>query len=157
MGLWIALRLSVTEAGCPLGVIGVGGAVDVHGDEALSRLTEVSRRELADTGITWRPSRYGDGPYPLTAVMIEEGRRGAVLGDLAARAPLSFPLRLIHGMRDPDLDWRHATRLAQTLRGDVQVQLIREGDHRLSESSDLDTLAKVIDALLDDSGACGRA
>jgi dipeptidyl aminopeptidase/acylaminoacyl peptidase len=58
-------------------------------------------------------------------------------------------VRLIHGMRDPDVPWRTSLRLADRLSsGDVEITLVKAGDHRLSEARDLDRLCGTLELLL---------
>lgn len=50
-----------------------------------------------------------------------------------------FPVRLIQGMKDTDVEWQTAHRIKNVLSGDTdaEVLLIEEGDHRLSRPQDL--------------------
>ena len=57
-------------------------------------------------------------------------------------------MRLIHGQADPDVPWQTSLRLAEALRSaDVQVLLIKDGDHRLSREADIALLLATIDRL----------
>ena len=158
MGVWLALLLARAFArgeggGRPLrvcGLVGLGGAADVFARRR-SALRPAEREALRRGETVWRPSRYGDGPYPLTARMIEDGRRHPVLAE-----PWSpgGPVHLLHGMRDPDVPWPEAVRIAEALRGSpVRVTLIPDGDHRLSRGSDLDRIEDALDRML----ACRRS
>ena len=49
---------------------------------------------------------------------------------------LDCPVRLLHGQADRDVPWQISLRLAETLRSsDVQVTLVKDGDHRLSRGN----------------------
>ena len=148
MGAWLMLLLArafLRDGPFRVrGLIGVGGGADFAG--RVPALSVPQRRELRLNGITWRPSRYGDGPYPLTVRMIEDGRRHRVLG---RRWNPRCPVHLLHGMRDPDMPWRESIAVADTLRGaSVRVTLIPDGDHRLSRDHDLDRLERALDQVL---------
>ena len=66
---------------------------------------------------------------------IEEGRERL---QLRGRIPLDCPVRLIHGYRDEDVPWQTSLRLAARLRSsDVTVEIVSDGDHRLSRDVDL--------------------
>lgn len=134
------------------GLIGVGGGADLA--DRMPRLSGSERRALCRTGIVWRPSRYGDGPYPLTRRMIEDGRRHRILGE---RWNPGCPVHLLHGMKDPDVPWRESAAIAETLRGaPVRVTLIPDGDHRLSRDSDLDRLEGALDRMVAGPAPRGR-
>ena len=154
MGVWLMLLLARAFGRDGMlrvrGLIGVGGGADLA--DHLPALSARQRRELRLNAITWRPSRYGDGPYPLTVRMIEDGRRHRVL-----RRPWNprCPVHLLHGMRDPDVPWRESLAVADSLRGtSVRVTLVPDGDHRLSRDCDLDRLEHALDRVL--SGAAPR-
>ena len=132
MGVWLMLLLARTFGR--------------DGTHRLADLSPFQRRELCRTGMTWRPSRYGDGPYPLTRRMIEDGRRFRVLGE---RWNPGCPVHLLHGMRDPDVPWQASVTVAETLGGGpVRITLVPDGDHRLSRAPDLDRLEGVLDGML---------
>ena len=58
-------------------------------------------------------------------------------------------MRLIHGMMDPDVPYETSLSLADRLRGnDVQVSLVKDGDHRLSRIEDIDLLLRTLAPLL---------
>ena len=40
-----------------------------------SKLPESARKDIREKGVYQRPSRYGDGPYAITAKLIEDGRQ----------------------------------------------------------------------------------
>ena len=96
-------------------------------------LPQASKDEIARTGVTYVPSAYAD-PYPITKHLIEEGRSHLLEGQ-----PFDpgCPVRILQGMRDPDVPWRHSLALVDLLAGaDVELTLIKEGDHRLSAPHD---------------------
>ena len=148
MGVWLMLLLARAlgrdEARRVRGLVGIGGGADFSG--WLAGLSPSQRSELHRTGIVWRDSRYGDGPYPLTRRMLEDGRRCRVLGE-----PWNpgCPVHLLHGMRDPDVSWRESMKVAEALRGaPVRVTLVPDGDHRLSRDSDLDRIEGALDGMI---------
>jgi dipeptidyl aminopeptidase/acylaminoacyl peptidase len=58
------------------------------------------------------------------------------------------PVRLLHGMADPDVPWQTSVRLAERLAGgDVTVSVIKDGDHRLSREEDLQRIFAAIDEI----------
>ena len=104
-----------------------------------------ARRDLAETGVWMRPSLYEE-PYPITQEFLDDGQRWSVLD-----APVMFdgPVRILQGQQDPDVPWRHALLTAEKLTSaDVQIRLIKDGDHRLSRPQDIALLLRELDALL---------
>jgi mono/diheme cytochrome c family protein len=109
------------------------------------KLPQAAKDEIAAKGVTYVPSAYAD-PYPITRHLIEEGRAHLLEGH-----PFDpgCPVRILQGMRDPDVPWRHAVALVDLLDGaDVELTLIKEGDHRLSAPGDLERLTATIATLV---------
>ena len=68
---------------------------------------------------------------------------------MANPIPIAAPVRLLHGQADPDVPWETSVRLAsQVTSTDVQVTLIKDGDHRLSRPEDLAVLQALHASLL---------
>ncbi len=89
---------------------------------------------------------YGGEPYPVTLRLVEDARERLQLRD---RIPLDCPVRLIHGYRDEDVPWQTSFRLASRLRSsDVKVEIVGDGEHRLSRDADLARLARTLHGVL---------
>ena len=57
-------------------------------------------------------------------------------------------MRLIHGLADPDVPWQTSLRLAEALESkDVEITLVKDAGHRLSEPADLARLERQIEAI----------
>lgn len=95
------------------------------------------RTELSEKGVWKRPSLYGDS-YPITAKLIEDGRRHLML---RSGQDCPCPVRILQGSADPDVPAAHAMEIFEALRGaDVSLTLIKGGDHRLSSPAQLAAL-----------------
>ena len=89
------------------------------------------------------PIRRSDPGHP---ALIEDGRNHLVL---SAPIALACPVRLLDGQADPDVPWELALRIAARIAiADVQVTLVKDGDHRLSRPRDLSLLCRTVGALL---------
>ncbi len=144
MGGWIALRVALALGPRVAGLIGIAAAPDFT-DWGLS-LDDADREALATRGWIERPSAYGDAPYRYTRALLDDAPSQRVLGGGIA---VDCPVRLLHGQADADVPWRLSLDLAQRLRSDdVQVTLVKDGDHRLSRPQDLALLARTLDFLL---------
>ena len=138
MGGWIAVLLALARPQRIAGVVTVAAAPDMTEVLLRPQLSEEQCAALAANGVIHVPSRYDDGPYPITAALLEEGREHLVLDQ---PIPVACPARLIHGMADPDVPWRLSLRLAEALSGrDVRLILVKDGEHRLSREADLELL-----------------
>ncbi len=145
MGGWMALLAARARPERVAALVGIAAAPDFPEDLMWAAYPEEARKALRRDGIYFEPSQYGE-PYAITMRLIDEGRAHLVL-----RTPLQlpFPVRLIQGMRDPDVPWRTALRLAEHIGGDdVEVTLVKNGDHRLSEPADIARLEAVLEGLL---------
>ena len=57
------------------------------------------------------------------------------------------PTRILQGMRDPDVPYRHALTLIEHMASDpVTLTLIKDGDHRLSRPQDLALILEAVDS-----------
>ncbi len=140
MGAWIALRLAMERPAAA--VVTIAGAPDFT-DWGLD-LTDADHAALARDGYVERPSLYG-APYRYHAGLIADGATNRVLGGAIA---IDCPVRLLHGQADPDVPWRLSVDVATAVRSaNVQVVLVKDGDHRLSRPRDLRLLATVLDSL----------
>jgi len=150
MGGWIALLMALARPERIAGLIGVAAAPDFTENLMWNAMMPAERARLERDGVLHIPSLYGN-PTPVTAALIADGRTRLLLD---RPIPLQCPVRLLHGQRDPDVPWETALRLAERLQsGDVQVTLIKDGDHRLSRPSDLGLLERALASLLLQDGA----
>jgi hypothetical protein len=108
-------------------------------------MTFGERARLLRDGVLHVPSRYG-APTPIARNLVEEGRSHLLLDN---PIPLVCPIRLLHGQADADVPWEMATRIAERVTSaDVEIILVKDGDHRLSRPRDLALLQRVLDTLL---------
>jgi pimeloyl-ACP methyl ester carboxylesterase len=145
IGGWIALLAALDRPSRVAALVGIAAAPDATERLMWRRLAPEQQARMMRDGYLDLPSQYGEQPYRFTRKLIEDGRRHLVMD---APLPLACPVRLLHGMADPDVPWQTSLDLAQHLSGaDVEVTLVKDGDHRLSRPRDLDLLARTLDAL----------
>ncbi len=144
MGGWIALLLALRRPQRVAGLVGIAAAPDFT-TRIEAALSPEARAEMERTGVWLRPSQYG-APYPIARALLEDGRHHLLLDK---PIPLEIPVRLLHGQQDPDVPWQHSLTIAERIAGsDVQVRLVKDGDHRLSTPRDLALLRQEVGALL---------
>ena len=147
MGGWIALLLA--RALAPekriAGLVLIAPAWDMTERLIWAGLGEDIRREIMTKGVWMRPSAYGDGGYPITRRLIEEGRQHLLSGH-----PFDprCPVRIIQGMRDADVAWEGSLELVRLISSeDVRLTLVKDGEHRLSREGDIALLLATIGEL----------
>lgn len=148
LGGWIALLAALERRAQVVGLVGIAAAPDFTEDLMWKDFDEAQRRSMLETGRVVLPNCYEpDKPWTIKRSLIEDGRNHLLLRDAIN---LYCPVRLIHGQRDEDVPWRTALAIADSLAGeDVEVTLVKDGDHRLSRDQDLARLCRVVGALLD--------
>ncbi len=147
MGGWLALLLARAlkgrgSAGLIAGLVLIAPAVDFTEELMWKRFPDEVKQQIETQGSWQRPSQYSEAPYPITRGLIEEGRRHLLLGGLIETG---CPVRILQGVKDPDVPWQHAVELSSRLaRDDVVLTLVKDGDHRLSRPEDIDRLIAAV-------------
>ncbi len=155
MGGWIMLLLALARPERIKGLIGLAPAPDFTEDLIWQRLSAGEREMLLRDGKLEQPSDYSPEPYVITRALIEDGRRHLLLsGEPGATIGIDAPVRLLHGLDDPDVPHAVSLQLQQRLKSkDVVVHLIKDGDHRLSRPQDIARLCAAVEELVQLSAA----
>jgi pimeloyl-ACP methyl ester carboxylesterase len=151
MGGWVMLNLARARRDRVAALLGIAAAPDFTEDLLWDRWDEARRAALMRDGVVREDNPYDPEGYPYTRALIEDGRR-----HLHLRGPIPFagPVRLLHGQRDEAVPWQTSLRIAERLVAeDVQVTLVKDGDHRLSRPEDLSLLGRTLAPLLGEDGA----
>ncbi|TCO74490.1 alpha/beta hydrolase [Chromatocurvus halotolerans] len=144
MGGWMALLAALARPGRVSGMALVAPAPDFTEKLMWAGMPEDARSEILEQGYTLRPSDY-DEPYRITRTLIEDGRDWQLLD---APLDITCPVRILQGMCDDDVPWRHAERLVAALTTpDVTLTLVKDGDHRLSRDADILRLQRCCEEL----------
>ena len=143
MGGWLALLLARDLGARVRGMIGIAAAPDF----TQWGFSAAEKEALQQQGRLLRPSDYGPKPMVTTRAFWHSGQS---LGLLDKAIEIDCPVRLLQGQQDPDVPWEIALRITEQLRSaDVQLHLIKDGDHRLSRDTDLVLLTDVIARLME--------
>jgi pimeloyl-ACP methyl ester carboxylesterase len=145
MGGWLMLLVTLAMSRRVAGLIGLAAAPDFT-DWGYD---EPQKAALAAGETVFEDNPYGPEPTPTHPQFWADGQRQLLLGDAIA---VDCPVRLLQGQADPDVPWQTALRIAERLRSDdVQVTLIKDGDHRLSRPGDIALLLRTVAALLSET------
>lgn len=146
LGGWIALLLALDVPDRVAGIVGISAAVDFTRHLHDSIFGDAQREEMAETGRVLVPDCHGGEPFSISRDLIEDGDRHLLLNRDAV--PVTCPVRLIHARRDRDVPWDVGLRLADRLKSqDVNVTIIKDGEHQLDREGDLEVLDSKLLAL----------
>ena len=139
MGGWLMLlcALALSPERCA-GLIGIAPAPDFtawgYSDE--------QQAELLAGEIVLEENAYGPQPTPTYPGFWADGETHLLTN---REIPLDCPVRLLQGQADPDVPWEISLQLASDLHSaDVQVTLIKDGDHRLSRPGDIALILRAV-------------
>ncbi len=152
MGGWMALllarelqRRSPADAERIRALVLIAPAWDMTGTLIEPNLPPEAHAALERDGVIWRPSDYGP-PIHIARAFLEEGRKHSLGG---TRFDPGCPVRILHGMRDADVPWRHSLGLIDLLgNDDVHLTLVKDGEHRMSRETDLALIFSALEELM---------
>lgn len=131
MGGWQALLLARARPDRIVGMVTIAAAPDFTEDGYWASFTDAEKQALETVGHVERPSDYME-PYIITKRLIEDGRVHLVLRD---PLPLPFPVRCLQGTADAAVTTETALRLLDHATcDDMQLNLVKDADHRFSDS-----------------------
>jgi len=142
MGGWLALLVALARPARVAGIVGIAAAPDF----TMWGFSQEDKMTILTEGRLEKPSEYGPEPMVTTRTFWQSGEGNRVLiGEIA----IDCPVRLIQGQNDPDVPWQYALETQKQLRSqDVQLLLIKDGDHRLSRDGDIALLIQTVGNLL---------
>lgn len=144
MGGWVALLAALARPDRMAGLVLINPAQDFTDRLMWPSLDDHVRQAILRDGeavIT----EEGLGEYVLTRRMFEEARDWLLL-----EGPISItaPIHVLQGRADATVPWTHSIRLAERLTGgDVRLDLIEGGDHRLSTPRDLARFVNAVEVM----------
>ncbi|MGD9968255.1 MAG: alpha/beta fold hydrolase [Hyphomonadaceae bacterium] len=141
MGGWLALRAAQFRPARTAALLLIAPAADFTERLMWPGFTPQQQRQILTMGVVALASAYGPEPTVITREMIEDGRRHLIMD-----APIAFagPVHILQGGQDPDVPAAHVRALADLMAGArLTMQVIADGDHRLSRPQDL---AMLVDA-----------
>jgi pimeloyl-ACP methyl ester carboxylesterase len=145
MGGWIAALLALRRPERVTGAVFIAPAPDFTEALLWDHMTGPERDQILTKGRLVERSPYSPEPSIITRALIEDGRHHLILGGPIA---IKAPVRIVQGMADPDVPWRHALAFAERLETtDLELNLIKSGDHRLSKPHELAAIVTATEAI----------
>ena len=138
MGGWLMLLVALARPMRVKQLVGIAAAPDFTdwGFSQEQKMTILREGKLEEH------SEYSDDPYVTTNIFWQSGEANRLL-----HKEIGFDgsVRLFHGQKDEDVPWEYSLEIAKRMRSDdVQVHLVKDGDHRLSRDEDIALLIDVI-------------
>ncbi len=131
MGGWLALLVAEQLGSRVAGMVGIAAAPDFTD----WGFTEEAAAILQKDGLLKEYSEYGPDPMVTTLGFWQSGAANRLLNRVIQ---IDCPVHLLQGQADPDVPWKIALKIMQQLRTmDVTLELIKDGDHRLSRDHDI--------------------
>jgi pimeloyl-ACP methyl ester carboxylesterase len=145
MGGWISLLLALRHPHRIQALITLACAIDFTERLLRPALKESQLLTLSQQGVIELPSHYDMEPCRIRQELLDDGARHQLLEQ---EIPLEIPVHLIHGMADTDVPWRTSLETLQQLRSvNINLTLIKKGDHRLSTPADLAIITQAISSM----------
>ena len=146
MGGWLMLLVGEALGDRMVGMIGIASAPDFTG----WGFNEDQRALMAGGETIYEDNPYGPEPTPTHPGFFADGEANLRL--TGEEIAIGCPVRLLHGQRDDDVPWEISLKLSAALRSDdIQVCLVKDGDHRLSRESDIALLMAQVDHFYQDA------
>ena len=146
MGGWLALLAALARPDRIKALVLIAPAPDFTGDLMWDTFSADIQAQLKSGKPYEQPSEYGDKPYLITPELIEDGKTHFLLGSKIA---VTCPVRIIQGCQDPDVPWERTLKLLDRLSStDVDLTLLKSGNHRLSDPHALSVILKNIDDVI---------
>jgi len=141
MGGWLMLHAALERPDRVAGLVGIAAAPDF----TAWGFTEEQKMTILREGRLEQPSAYGEAPTVTTRAFWESGEAMRLMH---AALAIDCPVRLFHGQQDEEVPWTWALQLGKLLRSaDVQMHLVKDGDHRLSRERDIALLIATVSTL----------
>jgi pimeloyl-ACP methyl ester carboxylesterase len=146
MGGWQSLLLCRAIPERIAGLVTIAAAPDFTEDGYWASFTDAQKQQLEAEGRVELPSDYME-PYIITKRMIEDGRKQLVL---RSALDLPFPVRFLQGTADTAVSVATAVKLLEHATGpDMQLQLVKDADHRFSDDRCLGLMQAALQEVLD--------
>ncbi|MEM9422594.1 MAG: alpha/beta hydrolase [Pseudomonadota bacterium] len=145
MGGWIAGLLARRFPEKLAGLVLIAPAPDFATELTPTQWPPAQWEKLQQDGQVEVPSAYDDSVMVYTKAMFDDGAQQRILD---RPLPVNCPVKILTGMKDDVVPWTHAVRYGEHMQQpDVDIILVKEGDHRMSGPKEISLLLSAIDDL----------
>lgn len=146
MGAWISTLVSLNLKDRVKGLLTIAAATDMTQKFIWDKCDEEHKNLLLNQGYFDWDSQYDEEPYKITMQLIEDGKKHLLLD---GPIKLNCPVRMLHGTADLDIDWQNSLNTMNALSSkDVQLNLIKDAGHRLSDPEHIEQILQSLDELI---------
>jgi pimeloyl-ACP methyl ester carboxylesterase len=150
MGGWLALLAALRNKARVKALLLIACAADMtmHFDRRLQNVA--LEYDAAGRAFYRVDNKFDDmAPYSIYQQLIDDGLQYKLLEQTIS---LNIPVQLIHGYKDDVVPWQRSVDIMQCLScEDVELTLIKGGDHRLSSDHELEKITTALETLLADN------
>jgi pimeloyl-ACP methyl ester carboxylesterase len=146
LGAWLALLAIAQRPTRINGLIAIAPAVDFPTRRVLPILEPSQREHYTQKNQLIDPHSGFAEPSVFTRRLIEESAQHNLL---ATPPRCKGPVRILQGMCDTAVPWQQSVQLLENMEpGDIQLQLFKNGDHRLNEPQQQAALTQALSDIL---------
>jgi len=145
MGGWASILAALERRGRVKALLLIAPAPDFTQKLMWPNFSPDIQDQIIKDGVYYEPSPYGE-PMPVSKTLIEKSADYQILDQPIT---LDIPIRILQGMKDEPVPWQHPFRFIKAVTSeDVEITLVKSGDHSLSQPHDLRRLVKTAKELV---------
>ena len=144
MGAWISLKQFEIFKNRIIGFLGIGAAPEFLEHIMWKKFSKKMKRETIKKGIY--NLKHGDYEYPITYQLIKDGRKNKVLNK---KINLKIKVTMVHGEKDKAVPVSYSRKVLKLFpNADRKINVIKNGDHSLSNKRGLKIILKELKLLI---------
>ncbi len=144
MGSWLSINLFKYFKKQIKGFLGIGSAPEFLERLMWKKFSKKIKNEIIKNGIYHL--KHGDYEYPITYQLIKDGRANNVLNK---KYKIKIPVTMIHGSKDEVVPVSYSKKVLNIFNNArKKILVIRNGDHSLSNKTNLKKINNELDKIL---------
>ena len=142
LGGWLMILYAMRNPDKLHALVGLAVAAD-YTQKIWNSLSSETKKQVKTLGYHEYPSPY-DKPHKYTLQFYQDGVKHTIL-DMPGLEIIKSPVRLLHGALDEIIPTSVSLALMQKITSSVTLEVIEDGDHRLSRPDDLLQLVQIVE------------